>query len=372
MQQIKSYPEASYGYNPDFGELEISLPWLKGQISLPRDAFNDPNEVTPMAIEAFLNSSKGYFLNQDLPFLPFCQAIPRPLSDFDRNSVLPKDKNEVSPDSPLSLLSILGHEDIPAFTKSTYWPNQWSWDADGLIPETKIENTSLTDPISIYTAIRRLRSMNQLESKYAVQFGAGLNELLLRDEPQFFKTVQRMLVQSYYITSKCTDSLSPALPAGAFGPETLSSYIVEEKGHDKLVLQSLRILRTANPDLEENVYPETVILMKALKYTAAHHPVAFCCLIGAFEQTAQFASDPLVDLLIQSSMPEAARGIRKHFQINKLGNHSEIGLQLVTELPPASITEALQAIRFSELYVTLSEGIAWRTINYMQINKNDR
>ena len=132
------------------------------------------------------------------------------------------------------------------------------------------------------------------------------------------------LQQSYYVTSHCNNSLIEGV---VFHGSELEEYINSEKNHHHIIEKALKHLGV-KPDFSQ-VHPATIACINLLKYSAQHHPFAFCCCLSFFEQGSFYETDPLADALIVMGENKAAEAVNIHFAINKREAHHMVGFNLV-------------------------------------------
>lgn len=361
MFYIDMYEETAVSYDEKNYALNISLPWISGSIYWPMNV-HAGMKVTRNFMEDIFNRNE-LVPNNQLPYLPFCYARPR-----HQDNIPGKEYTETPFEHTASISQLLNLIEYGFHLNQDLWvafPKNWSWAITEVTSRSKVEGTDQFDPISIYTCIRRFRNMLYDYRLHAHTLSQSLLEQLNKNSPGFFDAVIQILCQSFYITSHCVDSLSPGLNRNEYAAGKLENYIREENGHHKLIYDTLKELGKA--DITEiDYFPETHAIMKLLKYAATYFPVAFCCLISGFEQAGQFDSDPLADMIMQSSKPQAAKGILTHFKINKSGNHADVGLELIKDLPACSLNELVAAVRLTELLTILFESIGFNTLKHMQ------
>jgi hypothetical protein len=103
--------------------------------------------------------------------------------------------------------------------------------------------------------------------------------------------------------------------------------------------------------------------MMILRFAAAKHNFALCNIIPCFEGFSFMEDDPLAALLRKSSRSGAAGGMEMHYNLNKDGNHYDIGKVLASHLPPVDAHAISVAARLTELTVLYQELMAAELIN---------
>lgn len=354
--RVRVYPETLLSYNPQIHELSIQLPWIRGRLPLPRQVEIYSKRPGKKNVNALL-SHEDFFTVSDIESFPFCHILPRPWS---KKAEILKSQSFKLDMNRAEYLRVLEMPET-LFNSIELFAENWLWDTAEL---RSCKAGSYYDPVSVYTACRRLRNLPQPYSVFSEQLFASLQNALSGNETTFFKHAEKLLWQSYYVTSHCCECLQPALGCSSLA-ERLSEYIKEENGHHRLIEKSIREL---NPDFfvsDANFFVATKCMMALLRFTAQFHPVAFCCLISGFEQAGQYDEDPLALLFLRSSKPSAAKGILTHFKINKAGNHAEAGYHLIKDLPFCTREEAIASLRASELLNCLYQLIAFTIVKEM-------
>jgi hypothetical protein len=365
MTNFRVYPETEFRFSTAKNELLVSLPWLSGTLPIPEQYQFAGEAIAPSDVENLFNSS-SLFSPEELLSFPFCQQGPRQLNEFSSRETDTRHFNYVNHYS--DLLANLGYVMDNGDPITNAFPFVPQWDMVAILNECGIPGTTDYDPVSLYTILRRWRNKPATFKRFSATLHQQLKQCLTDQKDEvFFEMILLLLAQSYYITSNCVDSLTPALLASPYISAAVKQYIQEETGHHHLIWRSVKEITTEPGRINGLVFREVITLMTMLKNCAGNYPVAFCCLLGSFEQSSQFESDPLGDLLLQSSKPTAANGINTHFRINKKGNHSEIGLDLVKLLPPCNKEQVLAATQYLELMTLLLETIAYRVIEKQQL-----
>lgn len=361
---ISIYPEAQFDYDVSTEELYVQLPWASGSIYLPKCKAQDIRFGDLCEVANLLNNNMRLNIDELLSF-PFAQFNARPMNSF---AEFPLTTRVFSPET--SLTDMLEFFHYPLSQRFAFWDKrslEWQWNPVSFEQLCCLPTSEFYDPLSIYTQIRRLRNIPQARNSFSAQLNDELCMLAKTDEGKFFDLVLQLLTQAYYITLHCEESLYPAIAGCPFFADELKQYIKEEVGHHHLVARSLQALEVGLEEAVQFVFPETIVIMQLLRHAAQYYPVAFACLVGAFEQSAQYESDPLADLILKTSRPQVAKGIALHFRINKEGNHSEVGLSLCKKLPAYSYDELIAAIRISEMMSILFESTAFFVLQTLPI-----
>lgn len=297
---------------------------------------------------------------QNFAQYPIYYVLPRKLK---------KSKEQIETWSKESLSSILRTRELIKMAEDNnqrLFPNEeWKWDIQDILNRSRLANSHQYDPYSVYTALRRNKLLDECNphlNKTQALF-AKLKILLHEDETKFFQLIALILSQQYYVTSRCVESLSPAIAIAGEAKTSVVQYIKEELHHDKLVLQSIRAIQ--DTDVSSDLFlNQTKVCMSLLRSSASFCFLAFCCLVNCFEGNGYSDADPLAELLKISTKPESFKGIHKHFLINKLGNHHAIGEKFVQFLPPVSQDEVIAAARITELMSKLQLDLSKQILNW--------
>jgi hypothetical protein len=338
-EQYQLYDQASIRWKPDLTGFSVIAPWLELEVDVEADQASalfktservQAHEHTLEADQAFLALFREYPLLRVLP------RIPRQIADLSLK--------EEFPDFPKP--SDLEETFSTAKADSDSINRNWEWRIDEILEGCKIASSDLYDPLSAYSLIRELRLKSQYSNSKDTQILRSLGLMKTMNESLFFKTMIRLLSQTYFITSSCENAISPALSFPLIQP-LVTDFLAAEHGHHHLVMDSLRGLE-GTYDLNV-VFPETKESIALLTYSAAQSALAFSCLVGAFEGNDYSDVDPLATLLLESSRPAAALGIQRHYLINKEGNHSAVGESFVRMLGPVTRSSVIFSAHLTEL-----------------------
>lgn len=232
-------------------------------------------------------------------------------------------------------------------------PNAWGWNLEEILSKSKIVGIPYYDPITAGSLLmgKHLETEAQTgqERDSLPQF---LDLLRQKDEGSFFDLSRQLIRQTHYITSRFEKHSSQALTSFKEAAPEILDFIADEKGHDRLMLHSLKALGCENPN-KIDVCPESTALMKLLEVSARHFPLSFACLISFFEGASYGVSDPIADVLAKSSRPDASMGYKIHFNINKDGHHNNVAFDLLKKLPMQPMKSVEIAARSLELAARL-------------------
>lgn len=340
------YPQVQIQWDSQEKGFTITLPWIS--IDVEVEAEEQPWIKQAIAL---LHTEPEHFMVQKFLSLlnehPIAYYKPRSSIEFaptmEPHSLL----STIPMATPQDLLhwiddrTVLGKE----FQKLT----SWQWDMEEIAKITKIPGTSFHDPMSLITYLRgHSMAMDAEGGVYREQLAVLLDKLRCQNEPAFFAFMTTLIRQTHYITQNfqryCPISLTTFQEATA----EIQEFIQEEKGHDKLMEVSLARLGCMDPE-KITPLPETIYLMTIFKKTAELCPMAFTGLVGFFEGGEYGLSDPLADILRQSSKPEAALGYERHFEINTSSNHNQVIYSLASKLPSQTYDQLVFTTRILEV-----------------------
>jgi hypothetical protein len=187
--------------------------------------------------------------------------------------------------------------------------------------------------------------------------------MLVDDEPAFFAMAKFCLRQYHHVTSTSFECLLPALQTVGFAEKLVHKLVHEEYGHGRYTADSLRRLGVDSPS-SLPLIPESVGIMDLLRITTSLNPLAFACLFNVFELAGEQEEDPLAALLAKSSKPEAANGIRAHFDFNKAGAHFTSGIKLLDDMGAVDAYSVIEAARCVELNLIFTDRLCAKSIEY--------
>lgn len=226
---------------------------------------------------------------------------------------------------------------------------QWQWDLEEVCRIAKIEGKDLYDPVTVITFLRGLMlDADATTDQFRVNLPESLDRLRQHDEKKFFEFMKGMLRQTHYITQKFQEYAPASLANFPEATEEITQFLKEEKGHDKLMEHSLKILGCENPT-EIDPSLEIILTMEIFKKAIETFPMAFVAMVGFFEGGEYGESDPIADVLKQSSLPDSALGYQRHFEINRQENHNHMVYTLAQKLPLQTYESVLFTVRALEL-----------------------
>lgn len=359
------YPQLKIHWHPGHQGFTLTLPWVELEIEVEDQDF-------PWIQDAIEN------LHQT-PENPNVQKFIEALSEHHIAYPAPrlkeylKDEFETYPNEKKQVSSLISPQDFMSWTSPhlelspDYIRNfTWQWDVAEITQVTQVHSTSLYDPLSVVSYVwGKVLTADAQGGIFREKLTHLLNALRERDEPTFFNFMKDLLRQTHYITRKFQEYCPLGLTIFKKAHDEIKNFIQEEKGHDKLMSASLKILGYDDPK-EIAVYPETIFLMEAFKKSAELCPMTFTAMVGFFEGGVYGASDPLADVLKQSSKPQAAHGYDRHFQINNASNHNQVVYTLATKLPLQTYDQVVFLTRFMELIAHIGKTSDQRYANQLQ------
>jgi hypothetical protein len=224
---------------------------------------------------------------------------------------------------------------------------------DRIKSEAKIEGSEIFDPRTAESLFYEIVLTKKSSIGAQNSFLSQLNDLRVKDENQFFEYLIDVFTQTYWVTFNCRSALLPALKYTDTIGLDVERFIKEEDGHHLFLLQSLRALGVSEPPLDR-VRKETKVLMDILRSAAEQSAFAFCCLVTVFEGSQYGEEDPLVNVIRQSSKPDAAAGIQKHYLVNKNGLHCQVGADMAAKLNPITERELCFAFNLLSMVESLT------------------
>jgi hypothetical protein len=348
--------------------LRASCPWLAMDVDIDPDqhaALADvveriegtPSSIADDDVQDFLRFFAGY---------PLLHVNPRQFGP----GVAPYDSRAdelADAAGPLQFLRAINpFPEIDLDAAFSYFPQAWEWDLQPILEAAAIPGSDLYDPMSVYTAIRARRLQFQIEqSHHARNLLAHLDTLRRENEPVFFKVMAIILSQQYYVTGQCDHCLTPAAGHHGLIRDQVMAYMGEEQNHDRLILRSIRAISDEEP--ENFIYvPEVKLEIEVIKYSARTCALGFSALVSIMEGTVYPESDPVGDILRQSSRPASHAGVEAHFQINRGSNHTAIPETFVEQLPPVTETTVRNAVRLAETTIRLDSGLALTMTSHLK------
>ncbi len=359
MNTINFIPYSSTKFEINGNSLLVESPWLQIDAELDQDG----QYLATQAL-AQLSNLDNESLNQDsYQFLknfanyPLLHAVPRKVySDniYHSSSDL-LDKSQ----GPRDLINSLNRfSEVDVDRDFYYIPKTWQWNYDELLETSRIADSEYYDPFSVYTKIREMRLEFQTKvGRRAQKLMEALRHQRKNDEKKFFENMVIVLSQQHYVTRMCDSCLGLAQKELKLISEEVRQYAKEEIAHDKLILNSIHILNK-DAQVEKNYTPEVKLEIEVIKHAAQNCALSFSTLVSIMEGTVYPESDPVGNLLLDSSLPKSSYGVEAHFQINRKGNHTAIPEKFVAKLPPVTKKTVINAAKLSETTIELDSGLS--------------
>ncbi len=260
---------------------------------------------------------------------------------------------------PAAFYAAVGEVSVDQVLKEfPYLPTAWEWDWTDVADASRIPDTNLYDPVAAYMALRCKRLLFQVShAEDATRLLTWLVSQRKQDESRFFEAMAIVLSQQYYVTSRCDDCLTAARLGLPMLRDAVEEYSLEELDHHILIQRSIEEVSEVPPHAYQYM-PEVRMEIDVIRWAAEQCPLSFSALVSIMEGTVYPESDPVGDLLKDSSRPRAREGVEAHFQINKRGNHTAIPERFVSCLPPVDVDMIRVATRLTEATVRLDAGLA--------------
>lgn len=220
-----------------------------------------------------------------------------------------------------------------------------------ILAKSRKRLTPVYDALSLFTQIRLQLCAHPLP-KPDQDFAA----LQAADPQAFLEFAKFYIRQNHFVTQHAADSLAPSL-ASPYLKNLMHGFIASERGHDKLMEQSLTALGVTDPEAIE-VLPEVRQLVSLLAFTAGRYRLAFAVLVDLFERESPESEHPLAVLLAQTEGgKKAAIGLARHTEINQQQQHTDFAIRLAAALPSLKDSAAQATIQLAEAALNLREGI---------------
>jgi hypothetical protein len=343
------HKEMKVSWDSSQTDLTVSLPWVSIDIDInPNDRIwvqeaieNLYDRPSHASVQKFLEPLKEYNVGYYAPQASIPSKLPSSSQSLLDISVI---------SSPHNFITYLGSQFLEELNDL---PSQWCWDIEEICEASLIANTLAYDSLSVGSLLigKMLGSEAQTKNQ-RIDLPQQLDILRQKNEGNFFNICKILIRQTHYITCKFQEYAPHALKCFPEARQVIEGFIREEVGHDKLMSSSLKVLKCPYPE-EVSVLPEIALLMEVFKFASSNFPLAFSCLISFFEGMSYTESDPIADVLLKSSCPEAAKGYQVHFNINKEHQHKDTALHLMQKLPPRNKQEVSVAARTVELAAKL-------------------
>lgn len=233
-------------------------------------------------------------------------------------------------------------------------PSSWVWDIEDILSRSRIKNSDIYDPNTVFTYCRKLRYLADLASTDGKRFFETLKSTVENDEQRVLECIQLYFMQVYYVTSQSTTCLQGATELYHPLSGEITEFIRSEKGHDKLIYQSLKNL--GNTDASKYTYlPSVKAMMANLKFCSEHSLLGFLFVVDHFERDSHVKHHPVTDILAKTKFPEGAAGFTRHRNINHSEQHEDIALKMVQKVPIMHRESVVNSLRLFELHCMLQD-----------------
>lgn len=343
------HKEMKISWDSNQADLTVSLPWVSIDIDIdPNDKIwvqeainNLYDRPSHASVQKFLDPLKEYNVGYYAPQASISTKLSSSYTSVLNISVI---------SSPHNFIAYLGSQFLSELTDI---PSSWSWDIEEICMASHISKSSEYDSLSVGSLlIGKMLGLEAHTKNQRITLPQQLDILRQKDEDNFFNLCKILMRQTHYITCKFQEYAPYALRCFPEALQEIEAFIREEVGHDKLMSNSLKALRCHQPE-KVGVLPEIALLMDLFRFASDNFPLAFACLISFFEGMSYTESDPIADVLLKSSCPEAAKGYQIHFNINKEHQHKDTALHLLQKLPPRNKQEVIATARTVELAAKL-------------------
>jgi hypothetical protein len=330
-------------------KIAISSPWLEITLDVQRDV-----SATVLA-EIQRRELLGTYLFPALFEYPLFYSKPRRVT---HPTVQLTNCTRLKLTTPRSALLSLGKPeslDSSAFADD----ERWHWSLESILANSA-QGEDRFDPLAVYFQTLRFRLEDQKSVVLRAKMLSELSNAVVDNPDRFLGAMILLIGQNRYVTSKCYDSISPAVCFSRI-EDIVSNFLREEAGHDELMELSLKVLGGGKLP-HYDLLPQSVYSMSSLEYASQESPLALACLLGIFEGSSVGDKDPLSALLAQGGYPDACKGLDIHYEINKVAQHSAVGIGIAGCEESVSKAECAQAIRLTELVHRLQDSIAAHVI----------
>lgn len=339
------YDEVSFGLSPETRVLSCKAPWLKIEVAIDDSEFSTISLITEKFHSQTISGNdvalvhslmdrfqkfpvsyllpspkKGNDIHASTGLLEKCPGLRQILARALRDESLTTTVDEV--------LSFLSRENF-------------EWDAEAALNFASVNGQ--IHPESLFSVARRYHLIDTIQNDKGEAVFSHTESLT----PQERKQIVAILVrQNHFVTSRCQESLLPALALAQSSRTEVEDFIRAENGHDRILAMALKEI-TDTPELLP-VAPTTICLMNLLKLTASTNFLAFAIAVDFFERSTYQESDPLAQLLVNAGFEKAAKQIERHREINDVGEHENVACEFLKPMQLCSADYALEALRLAE------------------------
>lgn len=333
--------------------LILSLPWISMEIDVNSQDKEWVKEATDKLHSYPVNHNVQKFIH-NIKDYPIYSIQSRNLQDFKYEDLQPCPDLEVDTTTPFSLIETFGCT-LPNSLKEKLIKT-WAWDHQKIINMALIPGTDLYDPISFISYLICYR-LEWESTSWSGQDGLGkfLEDLLAKDESQFFQAIGYITKQSWYVTMESAHAMEPALVHFYKAKKLISEFIKDEAGHHKFMEQ---VCEDIGVDINSFlVADETKWMLASFRRAAMISPLTFSAMVNLFEAAFYIDQDPLSRVLRLSSKPDAAKGYELHYKINLEHHHNDMPVHLAAYLAPQSKSHMLLTLGLFEITLNLLDDM---------------
>lgn len=331
----------------------VSAPWLSVQFDVAPEHLEKAqaviNKIAAGSVAAEDLAELSWFFGAVTSY-PFCYSLPRhEVFGKDLHQQLTQPLDMSSPKNLLFNMTKQPHMDVLS--------ENWTWDTEAALGFCQTEGGY--DPESLFSVARRFHLLNDLESNKTaelLEYLAGLEKksALFRD------TSALVMRQNHYITEKCEEVLSAALPLAQTAQDEVKAFIRAESGHDKILKKALFSMGLEAKEVP--VLDCVTVLMELFRTIAARNFLAFSMVVDIFERSSYTSEDPFANVLKSGGHDVAATQIAAHREINDMGGHENVAVGFLQHMQPVSAEYAVEALRLAELLTQVIHSISKDTL----------
>ncbi|MES2768724.1 MAG: hypothetical protein V4596_06210 [Bdellovibrionota bacterium] len=331
------------GDTQDLNKFYLTCPWLSFQFKIESPLNLELRSVIKKLESEMIDQECFQVLNQvfsQISDYPVAYCLPRKENfGTDTHELQEKKLNLENPQK--SFEDLFPH--YKSFAQNQL-PAEWSWDVEQTLEFTKTKGGY--DPLSLFSVLRRFHLLNDLEFNETGKLFQHLTDLS-NDPEKLKKSTALVLRQNHYVTTRCKEVLSAAIPIAQSVKKEIEEFIEAEAGHDRIIMKGLK---TLNPNPENiAVLEASTVLMDLFKFIAQRNLLAFSAVVDVFERTSYREEDPLASILKKEGMHEASRMVDIHREINDKGDHENVALKFLSAMKPVSREYAIETLRVAEL-----------------------
>ncbi|MEQ1722485.1 MAG: hypothetical protein ABL930_04870 [Pseudobdellovibrio sp.] len=340
----------------------LATPWLKFQFDVNANDISRAEQITKKISDKTIAASDLEDLNwllSSFASYPFAYILPRPhIFGSDLHDIFGKTLNLNSPTETLAHITENSeHQQATRLVSLKSLATEWTWDAEASLAFSQAEGGY--DPESLFSIARRFHLLNDLENNQTAQMFEHM-KTLSKGSSEFKKASALVMRQNHYITEKCEQVLSAALPLAQNATEAIEEFMQAESGHDKILEKALSNLGTDAKEVK--VMDSTLVLMELFHLIAKKNLLAFSMVVDIFERTSYLEEDPFAKILIDGGEAAAASKIETHREINNSGGHENVAIGFLAYMKPVTADYATEALKLAELLTQVIHLISKETI----------